>query len=473
MLMKKLLLSIVAILTLSFAANAKVWTYNAEADYAKLTWMTMCKNQSQKITPTATEGENALGAIEWKYEQIGSDVTFSKYGTAPKGVLWGTTSTPANELKFSTIGFSGKKITNISVQVSSNAAKNQYKVSASFGDYSGTVENVLNQTARNTAVTASFNPGVAGTELSFSIINTGTTTETKGGVVFLEVSVTYEDSNEVVYPTSCNTPVFSFEGYKMGEDGCGITAGKTVFVECDTPGSIVQWRVFVNGGNDQTLTGKSFTIPVDAKPGDKYEFIAKAQVQGKDDKITSKEAILTATVVEQKGTVGNPYSVSDLIQGYVYDTQNVWVKGWVIGSIDSGNKLQANNNYVNTNLAIADSNEGHKDGDNISNGKFIGVYLTSGKDVRDQLDLTQKASTVLGREFAFKGNIDKYFGVNGVKGTSEYKLLTDVDTSVADVFGGADGAVRYYDVNGREVAADAKGLVIRVQGSKAVKLFNK
>lgn len=471
--MKKLLLSIVAILTFCFAANAKVWTYNAEADYANSTWLEMCRNTDKytEITPTASEGENALGAIAWKYEQIGSNHNPQKYGTAPKGVAWGSTKNLVSELKFYTQGFSGKKITELSVKISSNGAKNQYKVSASFGDFSGSIEKVLDKTATNTAKTATFNPNVTGTELSFSIINTGTTTDTKGGVVFLEVSVTYEDSKEVVYPTSCNTPVFSFEGYKMGEDGCGITAGKTVFVECDTPGSIVEWSVFVNGGNDQTLTGKSFTIPADAKPGDKYEFIAKAQVQGKDDKISSKEAILTATVVQQKGTPENPYSVSDLIQGYVYGTQNVWVKGWVIGSVGS-NKLQANNNYGNTNLAIADSKDGHNDGDNISNGKFIAIALPS-EELQKELGLSNNPGQVLGREYMFKGNIDKYFGVNGVKGTSEYKLLTDVDTSVADVFGGAEGEVRYYDVNGREVAADAKGLIIRVQGAKAVKLFNK
>ncbi len=276
---------------------------------------------------------------------------------------------------------------------------------------------------------------------------------------------------KMIADENVSDPVFSVIGINSAAYEYKTYVGRTVSVSCPTPNSTVSWLVIKNNGTTQDLTGtESYTIPSDAVVGDVFDFLAEAKLGA----ISSKSVDIKVTVIETKGTAENPYSVSDIINGEYVATpnENVWVKGWVIGSIDSGNKLQATKDYLNSNLAIADSNEGHNDGDNISNGKFIGVYLTSG-NVRTNLDLTQKASSVLGREFAFKGNIEKYFGVNGVKGTSEYKLLTDIDTSVADVFDGAEGAVRYYDVNGREVAADAKGIVIRVQGTKAVKLFNK
>ena len=282
--MKKFLLSIVAILCAAFAANADVWTYNFEQDYTRATWFNnLCKSSgtTSEIIPTATEGENALKGITWKYTQEGSSIAPAKDGTAPKGVRWGAASSQINTVKFSTSGFSGKKITSVSVKICGNGGTNCYAVKVSCGEFAETKEDVLLNTKSNTAVSAVFSPNVTSTDLEFAIVYTGGTTY-KGGVKFLEVSVSYEDSQEVVYPTSCSTPVFAVAGYKADVDTYGTFPGKTVSVSCDTPESSIIWSVFVNGGSEQKLTGDVFTIPVDAKAEDKYEFMAHGQVQGKD-----------------------------------------------------------------------------------------------------------------------------------------------------------------------------------------------
>ena len=115
------------------------------------------------------------------------------------------------------------------------------------------------------------------------------------------------------------------------------------------------------------------------------------------------------------GAEDAPYSVGQIIGGAA--GTDVWTKGYIVGYVPD--KLLSEAVFgapatSATNIIIADA----ADVKDVS--LCIPVQLPAG-DVRSKLNLTDNPDN-LGKEVALKGNIEAYFGVNGLKSTSAYKL---------------------------------------------------
>ena len=126
------------------------------------------------------------------------------------------------------------------------------------------------------------------------------------------------------------------------------------------------------------------------------------------------------------GAEDAPYSVGQVIGGAA--GTDVWTKGYIVGYVPE--KLLSEAVFgapatSATNIIIADA----ADVKDVS--LCIPVQLPAG-DVRSKLNLKDNPDN-LGKEVALKGNIEAYFGVNGLKSTSAYKLEGAGDEPVEPV----------------------------------------
>ena len=122
---------------------------------------------------------------------------------------------------------------------------------------------------------------------------------------------------------------------------------------------------------------------------------------------------------EGSGTAEDPYNVAAGIanQGTQNDAPVAWVKGYIVGSVKSGNSQVTSNDQVNwaapfdlaTNVVIADDPTCRE----ISQCAF--VNLPSGKPLRTQVNLMDHPEN-LGKLLAVNGKLYPYFGKPGVRG---------------------------------------------------------
>lgn len=128
------------------------------------------------------------------------------------------------------------------------------------------------------------------------------------------------------------------------------------------------------------------------------------------------------------GTVESPFLVSQVIGGTAVGNE-VWVEGYIVGWVDgqvytSGANFNANATSQ-TNLMLAAS------ADETDASKCIPVQLPSG-DVRTALNLQTNPGNYK-KVVKLKGNIEKYFGITGVKTVTEYVLDGEAPAPVEGV----------------------------------------
>lgn len=199
--MKKFLLSLLCLFAVGFFASADTWTYKVADDYTKPSWLTMIQSSDGKGTIAATNNDVVADfeKIDWAYAQTGDATTISKNGSGNKGITMGSASKPFSTVSFSTQAFASKKVTKVTVVIESISKKCNYSVSMTNGDFTESQSKVIYQNntgSANTAGTATFTPNNTGEELSFTIQQDGSTTNTKGGFSFCSVSIEYEDAVE-------------------------------------------------------------------------------------------------------------------------------------------------------------------------------------------------------------------------------------------------------------------------------------
>lgn len=116
------------------------------------------------------------------------------------------------------------------------------------------------------------------------------------------------------------------------------------------------------------------------------------------------------------GTEAKPYTVAQIQAGAT--GTDVWTTGYIVGWVDGMNYAEGAKfttpATVATNILIADTNDA-KDA-----AKCIPVQLPTG-DVRSKLNLQDNPS-LLGKQVTLKATIESYFGQNGLKNTSAYKI---------------------------------------------------
>lgn len=155
--------------------------------------------------------------------------------------------------------------------------------------------------------------------------------------------------------------------------------------------------------NGNTITVEGYAMYVTSS---KYVNIVatKVTVEGEDE---TQEPETPHELVGD-GTFENAYTVEDVI--YLQDNNKatgdmVWVKGSIIGSVDSTNKLRAADNQSATNLALGTAS------------KWIPVELPKG-DMRYTLNVVDNPAN-LNKDVWVYGTLTRYFTMAGVKGTTK------------------------------------------------------
>lgn len=170
------------------------------------------------------------------------------------------------------------------------------------------------------------------------------------------------------------------------------------------------------------------------------------------------EVSLSALVVANEGTETNPLTVNDVIA--INSRYNTTIPVYVTGVIGDKTAANATDGVIGeattaqaTNILLTQDNA------------KIGVNLPSG-EARTKLNIVDNPGNI-GQTVVVKGKLQPYFGVPGVKDTEYVSGLSGVENVGVDA---EQGAVKYFNLQGVEVANPESGLYIRVQGDKATKV---
>lgn len=165
-------------------------------------------------------------------------------------------------------------------------------------------------------------------------------------------------------------------------------------------------------------------------------------------------------VTEGDGSEANPYTIADL-QKMAVPTESsaaegqekVWVKGFIVGALNSAGTAFAAD--ANTNLALAATAE-ESDAANT-----IPVQLPKG-DMRDALNVVDNPSLV-GKEIMLYGYILKYFSRTGLKEVSDFKMSEIVEIT-------EDGWKSYVPQNDVAIPDDARAFIVTAANKTQVTL---
>lgn len=176
----------------------------------------------------------------------------------------------------------------------------------------------------------------------------------------------------------------------------------------------------------------------------------------------SASYILNVVDPNTPGAEDNPYTVASVIANNNKTANDVWVKGYIVGTVVNNIFTFSTTGAVDSNLILAD------DANCTDSSAAIPVALPSGT-IRDALNLSTN-ETNLGKLVLVKGNLEKYFSKTGVKSTSAYKF---VDTSSLENVTVGQGEAEYFDLTGRRVENPTAGIYIRRVGTTATKVLVK
>ena len=149
----------------------------------------------------------------------------------------------------------------------------------------------------------------------------------------------------------------------------------------------------------------------------------KVENPGTPDDPSKPDEPVTPPTGGGDGTEASPYTVAQVIAGAT--GTEVWTKGYIVGWVE-GQKLEEGAHFDAANVSVV-SNLLLAATPDVKDAKAcVPVQLSSGTDVRTKLNLKDNPG-VLGKEVAIKGNLEKYFGVAGIKSTTAYKMDGSAD----------------------------------------------
>lgn len=141
-------------------------------------------------------------------------------------------------------------------------------------------------------------------------------------------------------------------------------------------------------------------------------------------------AYYTINIVDpsEKGTKYNPYTVAE-VEGQESATtfgNNIYVTGYIVGSVSNNKCYKSTNNLVNTNLLLADTPDvSFEEGVSVvsnSDGLIPVELPSSPASIRSNWGV--KDNNVMRYKVLLKGNAQAYFGTNAIKGTSEISAVS-------------------------------------------------
>lgn len=121
------------------------------------------------------------------------------------------------------------------------------------------------------------------------------------------------------------------------------------------------------------------------------------------------------------GTQAKPFTVDQVLGGA--SGSEVWTEGYIVGWIDTNISLSvgADNCMFNSNCTVPSNMLIAATPSETNYAKCVPVQLSAGTDPRAKLNLMDNPGN-LGAKVALKGNLEKYFGVAGVKSVTEFTL---------------------------------------------------
>jgi len=189
-----------------------------------------------------------------------------------------------------------------------------------------------------------------------------------------------------------------------------------------------------------------------------------------NDNYKGGNAKYTINIVDPtvKGSKYNPYTVAE-IEGQATATtfgNNIYVTGYIVGSVSSNKCYKETSSLVNTNLLLADTPDiSFTEGANVASNTdgLIPVELpTSPSSIRTNWGIKDNPSK-LGYKILIKGNAKAYFGTNSIKETSE---ITAVAVPVTV---GASKYAAYCSTYALDFSAtEVKAYKAKVDGGKVV-----
>ena len=168
---------------------------------------------------------------------------------------------------------------------------------------------------------------------------------------------------------------------------------------------------------------------------------------------------------EELGTKEAPITVAQAMAAYVDgEKKAAWVTGYIVGCLNGSKDkpvfVATGEGVVATNLLIADA------ADCTDVALCLPIELPKG-DVRTGLNLMDNPAN-LGAKITLNGNIMAYFSIAGLKGATEYVIVTP--SAIEEVGADVNAPIEYYNLQGMKVANPENGIFIKKQGAKTTKV---
>lgn len=229
-------------------------------------------------------------------------------------------------------------------------------------------------------------------------------------------------------------------------------------------------QLYIYGGLG--LGAKQFAAQTDLKAGDEVVVKGKLDIYEETPQIGVNSELISLNgetytpdpvETEGEGTETKPYTVKDVLsfEAATYPADAVWVEGYIVGSFVNNKVSFGTTGAAASNIAIAPT------ADCEDAALCIPVELKSGSDARNKLNLSTNPAN-LKAKVSVEGNIVKYFGQNGVKNLTSFKLDA---AGVEGIEIDENAPVEYYNLQGVRVENPANGLYIMRQGDKVVKVI--
>jgi hypothetical protein len=242
----------------------------------------------------------------------------------------------------------------------------------------------------------------------------------------------------ITSPTLIVTEVLPLFGVNLGQsiadtvyvDAFNLTENVTVSVSGEgasafsvSPASLTP--------TDGTLTNAQVIITYNpATAGDHVATLTFASAGAAD---VVKTLTGKAFSMNGDGSPDRPFTVGDVIamNNSLGNTQKYWVKGYIVGTATSGNAgvltaVATTAPFSNTSLAIADA------AGETSLAAMIPVQLPVG-DIRAALNLLDNPGN-MGKLVRVYGTLEAYFNTPGVRGVSEFNILSGLSPVNADQY---------------------------------------
>lgn len=474
--MKKILLSLVAILATIVASAQTVVKFDFDTNYASYF------TTGDKVS----SGSNATYVADGEFNEDQTvtvdGVTFfvkaSAADATTRNRVWASSPRLRMYNEYFTVSAPGHKITKM---VFTGHATN-FNVSVDAGTLSskewvGEAAEVKFTVAKNTQIS------------TLTVTLDGEQEEPKPEVHIAntpETAYTVAQANDIITAGEALSEKVYVKGTIVSVKEISLNYGNATYFISDDGTEQGQLEIY----RGYSLGGEKFTNEDEIQDGDEvivygllvnyngtYEFTTGSQIYSLNGKTYEDTPEPPYTLVGE-GTLANPYTAADV--QYLFKQEQapadaVWVKGTILGNVNTSNGttvvpnvftdvngdgvvnkddcVEGETAAVATNLSVGDEKAS------------IPVQLVANTIVRTDLNILDHSNNI-GKTVWLYGKIQKYCTVAGLKETSDYSL-DGQNSGIANIYNKVnDGAI--YNVAGQRVGKEYKGIVI-INGKKVMK----